>query len=110
MPSLPFAPVKRIMKKAGAQRVSKGAVQEFARLLEEYGEEIAKEAVKNTKRSGRKTVDVVNVSLGVALLNYKQYVCESSRQTKGAQHALDLRVGQAKATKVRANERTMAKD
>jgi histone H3/H4 len=56
MVKLPRAPVNRIVRNAGAERVSKEAYQELARLLEEHGEEISIEAVRITKHARRKTV------------------------------------------------------
>jgi len=56
MPKLPAAPFERILKKAGAKRVSKGAMEEFARVMEEKLLEIAEEATVLAKHAGRKTI------------------------------------------------------
>ncbi len=50
------SPFERILKKAGAKRVSKGAMEEFARIMEEKVYEVAKEAALLAKHSGRKTI------------------------------------------------------
>ncbi|MEM5843895.1 MAG: NFYB/HAP3 family transcription factor subunit [Candidatus Aenigmatarchaeota archaeon] len=50
------APFERILKKAGAKRVSKGAMEEFARIMEEKVYEVAKEAALLAKHAGRKTI------------------------------------------------------
>ena len=54
--SLPIASVERLIRKAGAQRVSKGAAKELASYLEEVGIEVAREAITLAERTGRKTV------------------------------------------------------
>ncbi|MEA2076091.1 MAG: histone family protein [Euryarchaeota archaeon] len=66
MAELPIAPVTRIVRNAGAERVSEEASQELVRLLEEYGEKIAKKAVSLAKHAGRKTVKVEDVLEAVA--------------------------------------------
>ncbi len=53
---LPLAPFERILKDAGAKRVSKTAMKEFAVVTEEIADEIASNAVKFAKHAGRKTV------------------------------------------------------
>ncbi|MGC8812271.1 MAG: histone [Candidatus Aenigmatarchaeota archaeon] len=50
------APFERILKKAGAKRVSKGAMEEFAKIMEEKVYEVAKEAALLAKHAGRKTI------------------------------------------------------
>jgi len=53
---LPLAPFERILKDAGAKRVSKTAMKEFAIVVEDISDEIARDAVKFAKHAGRKTV------------------------------------------------------
>ena len=53
---LPRLPFERILKKAGAKRVSQDALEEFAVVMEDRILEIAKDAVALAKHAGRKTL------------------------------------------------------
>lgn len=56
MAIIPKLPFERILKKAGAKRVSQGALEEFAKVMEERLTEISKEAAMLAKHAGRKTI------------------------------------------------------
>ncbi|MBE6488493.1 MAG: histone family protein [Methanosphaera stadtmanae] len=63
MTELPIAPIKRILKNAGAARVSDDAAEELAKILEEIGEEYASQANKLAKHAGRKTIKAEDIVL-----------------------------------------------
>lgn len=56
MPELPLKAVERILREAGARRVSKEASREFGRCLEDLIRQIAKEAAALAEHSGRRTI------------------------------------------------------
>ena len=56
MTELSQAAVERIIKKAGAERVSADATEALAQLMEDYGIFLAKEAKKMSDHAGRKTM------------------------------------------------------
>jgi histone H3/H4 len=65
MASLPVAPVERMIKEAGAERVSGTAAKALAGVLEDHGTEIATKAIKLAKHAGRKTVKAQDIGLAV---------------------------------------------
>lgn len=60
---LPLQPFIRLLKKAGAKRVSRQAAKELARVIEEKLLEISKEAIVLTKHAGRKTITGEDIRL-----------------------------------------------
>ena len=53
----------RILKKAGAERVSDESADELRRVIEEFAESIAKSAVDMASHAGRKTVKSEDIRL-----------------------------------------------
>jgi histone H3/H4 len=56
MANLPLATVERILRDAGAKRVSKQAREEFAGWMEKLTSDIAIEAGEFAEHSGRRTI------------------------------------------------------
>jgi DNA-binding protein len=65
---LQLAPMHRIIKKAGADRVSDEAAKELRQVLEEVGVRIAREALDFTKHAHRKTVKAEDIQIAVRKL------------------------------------------
>ena len=57
------APMHRLCKKAGADRVSEAAAKELAKVLEAIGVRIAKEALDYAIHSRRKTVKAEDIEI-----------------------------------------------
>ena len=58
-----LAPMRRLCEKAGADRVSEAAAKELAKVLEEIGMKIAKEALDYAKYAGRKTIKTEDIEI-----------------------------------------------
>jgi len=65
---LPVAAMHRIIKKAGAERVSESGAKELARVLEEIGLKIGKDASEFSMHAGRKTVKGKDVKIAAKKL------------------------------------------
>ncbi len=62
---LPKAPVARIIKEAGAERVSESATETLVYHLEKFGIEVAKQAAELARHAGRKTVTADDIDLAI---------------------------------------------
>ena len=60
---LPLAAMEKILKQAGAERVSETAKSALKSVVEEKAEEIATQAVKFANHAGRKTVKSGDIKL-----------------------------------------------
>jgi len=65
---LSVAAMHRIIKKAGAERVSESASKELVRVLEEIGLKIGKDALEFSMHAGRKTVKGKDVKIAAKKL------------------------------------------
>lgn len=65
MAELPKAPTARIMKNAGAQRISGDAVDALLVAIEDYGTEIASRANDLAHHAGRKTIKASDIKLAM---------------------------------------------
>ena len=61
--ALSLSGMERLLKKAGAERVSNRAKEEFREIIEDYGEQIGKKAVLFANHSKRKTIKVEDIKL-----------------------------------------------
>ena len=62
---IPIAPIDRIIRDAGARRVSEEAAKELAKELERYALEIAARAVKYATHAKRRTVTKEDIQLAI---------------------------------------------
>jgi histone H3/H4 len=69
MAIIPFAPIERVIRSAGAQRVSEPAGIELTEILEEYGLDISREAIKLAEHAGRKTVKAEDIKLAKEMVD-----------------------------------------
>lgn len=63
MAELPLAPLKRIAKKSGAERVSEEAVREIRDVVEDIGADLANDAITAAKHANRVTVKKEDIEL-----------------------------------------------
>ncbi len=63
---IPLAPVERIMRNAGAERISPEAVKALADILEDVAKEIASKAVRMAKYGKRVTIRREDIELAAS--------------------------------------------
>jgi histone H3/H4 len=68
MVEIPNSSVDRIIRKSGALRVSKSAIIELRKELEDYGIELSKMAVEIAMHAGKKTVEGGDIILAIRKL------------------------------------------
>jgi len=67
------APMHRLCKKSGAERVSEEAAKELAKTLEEIGLKIAKEALDYAMHAQRKTVKAEDIEIATRKVRGKLF-------------------------------------
>jgi len=60
---LSLSAIHRIIRKSGAQRVGEDAAEALAKVLEEVGLKVAKQAVELASHAGRKTVKASDIQI-----------------------------------------------
>lgn len=69
MSEIAIAPMYRLAKKSGADRVSEGAARELGRVLEDVAAEICKEALNYMMHSKRKTLHADDIRMAARKLS-----------------------------------------
>ncbi len=62
---LPVAAMEKLLKKAGAARVSQDGKEALRKVLEDVADDIGKKAIIFAKHSGRKTIKSADIELAV---------------------------------------------
>ena len=65
MPEIPLAPLERIIKKAGAERVAEDAKAKMSEILEDYALQVGARANQLAKHANRKTITKEDIALAV---------------------------------------------
>jgi histone H3/H4 len=70
---IPLAPIERLIRSAGSHRVSESAAIALSEILEDYGLDISREAIKLAEHAGRKTVKSEDIALAKDMLSKKMF-------------------------------------
>ena len=65
MSEIPKAPVARLIKESGAERVSEDAKEELAEYLDDVARDIAREAIGVARVAKRKTVKAEDIKFAI---------------------------------------------
>lgn len=63
---IPLAAVERLARKAGAERISKDAIEALSDLLGEFAEDVAVRSVKYAKYANRNTIKRDDIELSAS--------------------------------------------
>ena len=63
MAILPVAPVERLIRKAGAKRVSSDAAKTLSSILEDIALDVSSKSIQLSRHAGRKTINADDVKL-----------------------------------------------
>ena len=69
MTEIPKAPVTRIVKNAGAERISKDAEEKIVEAVEAYADKLASAVIDLAKHAARKTIQAEDVELALKHFN-----------------------------------------
>ena len=70
MVEIPDSSIDRIIRKAGAERVSKSAITVLQNELEEYGLKISRVAIEIATYAGKKTIEDTDITLALRKIKY----------------------------------------
>ncbi|MFH0906471.1 MAG: histone family protein [archaeon] len=68
MSELPIAAIDRLIRKAGAERVSEDAAEELSKILSEVAADISRQAIELAKHAKRKTIIADDIKLATKTL------------------------------------------
>jgi len=63
MNDLPIAPIDRLIRKSGAERVSEDASEAMSKVIVEFVQDLSAQAYKLAKHAGRKTITAEDIQL-----------------------------------------------
>lgn len=63
MTDIAISPIDRIMRKAGAERVSEEAAEALREVIESLALDVSREAIALAKHAGRKTVNAEDIKM-----------------------------------------------
>lgn len=70
MTELPIAAVDRLIRKAGAERVSEEAAEELSKILGDVAIDISKQAIELSKHAKRKTITKNDIQLATKTMQW----------------------------------------